>query len=252
MAKVEKSIPEKLATLYQLQDIDSKMDQIAVLKGELPMEVSDLEDEIAGLETRLKKLDDAIGELNDNITQYKGKIKDAETLIAKYGQQLDDVKNNREYEALTKEIELQRLDIQLSEKRIKEVEVSISAKDETRAAAQERLDQKQQNFETKKVELEKIIAKTEKEGKKLVKESESQRKRIEPRLLKAYDRVRTTYRNGLAVVTVERDACGGCFNKIPPQLQLEISLQKKIIACEHCGRILVDPSLVQKEVPSEG
>jgi len=143
------------------------------------------------------------------------------------------------------------LDIQLSEKRIKEVEVSIVAKEETRNSAKERLNQKQQNFETKKVELEKIIAKTDKEGKKLAKQSESQRKNIEPRLLKAYDRVRTTYRNGLAVVTVERDACGGCFNKIPPQLQLEISLQKKIIACEHCGRVLVDSALVQDDVPAE-
>ncbi|NND05757.1 MAG: hypothetical protein HKN87_05210 [Saprospiraceae bacterium] len=251
MAKVEKSIPEKLATMYELQSIDSELDKIAVLKGELPIEVSDLGDEIAGLETRIGKLDEAIAELNDNISQYRGKMKDAEMLIAKYGQQLDDVKNNREYEALTKEIELQRLDIQLSEKRIKEVEVSIEAKQETRNSAQERLEQKQQNFETKKVELEKIIAKTDKEGKKLVKQSEAQRKNIESRLLKAYDRVRSTYRNGLAVVTVERDACGGCFNKIPPQLQLEISLQKKIIACEHCGRILVDSSLVQEDVPSE-
>lgn len=252
MAKVEKSIPEKLATMYELQSIDSELDKIAVLKGELPMEVSDLGDEIAGLETRIGKLDEAIGELNDNISQYRGKIKEAEMLIAKYGQQLDDVKNNREYEALTKEIELQRLDIQLSEKRIKEVEVSIVAKEETRDSARERLDQKQENFETKKVELEKIIAKTDKEGRKLAKQSESQRKNIEPRLLKAYDRVRTTYRNGLAVVTVERDACGGCFNKIPPQLQLEISLQKKIIACEHCGRVLVDSALVHDDVPSEG
>lgn len=252
MAKVEKSIPEKLATMYELQSIDSELDKIAVLKGELPMEVSDLGDEIAGLETRIGKLDEAIAVLNDNISQYRGKIKEAEMLIAKYGQQLDDVKNNREYEALTKEIELQRLDIQLSEKRIKEVEVSIVAKEETRNSAKERLDQKQENFETKKVELEKIIAKTDKEGKKLAKQSESQRKNIEARLLKAYDRVRTTYRNGLAVVTVERDACGGCFNKIPPQLQLEISLQKKIIACEHCGRVLVDSSLVEDKEPSAG
>ena len=147
MAKIEKSIPERLAELYELQSVDSKLDEISVLKGELPMEVSDLEDEIAGLETRIGKLDESIAEMNDSINQYRGKIKDSETMIAKYGSQLDDVKNNREYEALAKEIELQRLDIQLSEKRIKEVEGGIGAKEETRASAQERLDQKQKNLE---------------------------------------------------------------------------------------------------------
>lgn len=242
----EKTIPERLSELYRLQLIDSQLDEIQVLKGELPMEVKDLEDEIEGLQRRVQKLEDSRKELEDAIAQHKNKIKESETLIAKYGRQLDDVKNNREYEALTKEIELQRLDIQLSEKRIREVEASIVAKDETLQAARDRMADKNKNLENKKVELDKIIAKTEKDGNKLLKQSETQRKVIEDRLLKAYDRVRQSYRNGLAVVTVERDACGGCFNKIPPQLQLEISLQKKIIACEHCGRILVDSSIVDQ------
>ena len=240
----EKTIPERLSELYKLQLIDSQLDEIQVLKGELPMEVKDLEDEIEGLQIRVQKLEDSKKELDDAIAQHRNKIKESEALIAKYGRQLDDVKNNREYEALTKEIELQRLDIQLSEKRIREVEVSIVAKEETLQAAKDKMAEKNKNLENKKVELDKIIAKTEKDGNKLVKQSETQRQGIEERLLKAYDRVRQSYRNGLAVVTVERDACGGCFNKIPPQLQLEISLQKKIIACEHCGRILVDSAIV--------
>lgn len=251
MATKEKTVPERLSDLYKLQEIDSQLDQITILKGELPIEVSDLEDEIEGLQTRINKLQDSKKELEDNIAHHQNKIKESEALIAKYGRQLDDVKNNREYEALTKEIELQRLDIQLSEKRIGETQGSITAKDETLTAAQERLAEKQSNLETKKVELEKIIAKTEKEETKLQKQSVSQRKLIDDRLLKGYDRVRGSYRNGLAVVTVERNACGGCFNKVPPQLQLEISLQKKIIVCEHCGRILVDESLTGKPAEAE-
>jgi predicted nucleic acid-binding Zn-ribbon protein len=246
MATTEKTIQERLSELYQLQLIDSQLDEIQVLKGELPMEVLDLEDEIEGLQIRISKLEDSKTDLQDSIAQHQAKIKESENLIAKYGRQLDDVKNNREYEALTKEIELQRLDIQLSEKRIREVEVSVGAKDETLQAAKDKMAEKNKNLETKKVELDKIIAKTEKEGSKLQKQSEAHRKSIEERLLKAYDRVRSSYRNGLAVVTVERDACGGCFNKIPPQLQLEISMQKRIIPCEHCGRILVDTAIVEK------
>ncbi len=251
MATKEKTVPERLSDLYKLQEIDSQLDQITILKGELPIEVSDLEDEIEGLQTRINKLEDSKKELEDTIAGHQNKIKESEALISKYGRQLDEVKNNREYEALTKEIELQRLDIQLSEKRIGETQSSITAKEETLTAAKERLAEKQSNLETKKVELEKIIAKTEKEETKLQKQSVSQRKLIDDRLLKGYDRVRGSYRNGLAVVTVERNACGGCFNKVPPQLQLEISLQKKIIVCEHCGRILVDETLTGKPVESE-
>lgn len=246
MANKEKTVRERLVDLYKLQDIDSELDGIKVLKGELPMEVSDLEDEIAGLGKRLEKLQESKAEVDAKISQHRGNIKDAETLIARYTKQLDDVKNNREYEALTKEIELQKLDIQLSEKRIREAESTVEAKVEVMNNAQERFDEKQSELDSKKVELEKIIKKTEKEEKKLIKASEKERDHIESRLLKGYDKVRTSYRNGLAVVAVERDACGGCYNKIPPQVQLEISLQKKIIICEHCGRILVDGSVIDE------
>ncbi len=240
MSVAEKTVSETLAELLALQAIDSQIDEINVLKGELPVEVNDLEDEIHGLQIRLNKLEDSKNELKDAILQHTAKIKESELMIAKYSRQLDEVKNNREYEALTKEIELQRLDIQLAEKRIKEVEVSVAAKDETIEVAKARMAEKDANMQTKKVELEEIIAKTDKEGSKLIKQSEQQRLLVEDRLLKAYDRIRKSYRNGLAVVPVSRNACGGCFNKIPPQLQLEISQHKKIIACEHCGRILVD------------
>ncbi len=249
MAKKELSVHERLVELFKLQQIDSQLDEIQVLKGELPIEVSDLEDEIAGLETRLAKLEESKKEFDTTISQHKAHMKESEALIARYAKQLDDVKNNREYEALTKEIELQKLDIQLSEKRIAEAEVNIDAKKEVIKAAKDKLKQKNKDLENKKVELDQIIAKTEKEEAKLKKKSTSHRKTIEDRLLKAYDKVRTSYRNGLAVVTVERDSCGGCFNKIPPQLQLEISLEKKVIACEHCGRILIDTS-VSEEVPA--
>jgi len=253
MAKKEKAVRERLVDLYKLQNIDSELDGIKVLKGELPMEVSDLEDEIAGLAKRMDKLKESKAEFDTTISHHKTGIKEAETLIAKYSKQLDDVKNNREYEALTKEIELQKLDIQLSEKRIKEAAVNVDAKKEVMATAKEKLDEKESELESKKVELSKIIKKTEKEENKLIKATETERSNIEDRLLKAYDKVRKSYRNGLAVVTVERDACGGCYNKIPPQVQLEISLQKKIIACEHCGRILVDTSVVEEVtgVPAE-
>ncbi|MBX2815449.1 MAG: hypothetical protein KTR24_05620 [Saprospiraceae bacterium] len=246
MAKKEKTVRDRLVDLYKLQDIDSELDGILVLKGELPMEVSDLEDEIAGLGKRLEKLKDSKAEVDAAIAHHRGNIKDAETLIAKYTKQLDDVKNNREYEALTKEIELQKLDIQLSEKRIREAEVNAEAKEEVMGTAKAKFDEKEAELDAKKVELEKIIKKTEKEEKKLLKASQAERENIEARLLKAYDKVRSSYRNGLAVVTVERNACGGCYNKIPPQIQLEISLQKKIIACEHCGRILVDGSILEE------
>ncbi len=240
----EKTIVERLTDLYKLQSINSELDQISVLQGELPMEVADLEDEIKGLEKRIGRLEDSVQEYEDKIAGFRNKIKESETLITRYNQQLDEVKNNREYEALSKEIELQNLDIQLAEKRIRETSANIEGKKETLGAALERRDVKLKDLDLKKVELEKIITKTEKEEKKLGKQADKQRKLIEERLLKAYDKIRTSYRNGLAVVPVERSACGGCFNQIPPQTQLEISLMKKIIACEHCGRVLVDTSIV--------
>ncbi len=246
----EQTVSEKLKQLYQLQLIDSEIDQIEVLKGELPMEVRDLEDEIAGLETRINRLQGSVNDFQDNIKQHKANIKEAQALIERYEKQMDNVKNNREYDALSKELELQRLEIQLSEKKIKEIGNHIANKEETLNAANERFVQKQADLDVKKVELEKIITKTEKEEDKLVRKSTKARKAIEDRLLKAYDKIRTAYRNGLAVVTVERDSCGGCFNKIPPQVQLEIGMHKKVIACEHCGRVLVDENILVAEAAS--
>jgi len=240
----ELTVAEKLKQLYQLQLIDSEIGEIEVLKGELPMEVSDLEDELMGLETRIGRLDNSIEDLEKDISSHKANMKEAEALIARYEKQMDNVKNNREYDALTKEIEMQKLEIQLSEKKIKEATGYLDSKKETKVSAGERLTGKKEALEEKKVELEKIISKTEKEEEKLKKKAVKQRKNIEDRLLKAYDKVRTTYRNGLGVVTVQRNSCGGCFNKIPPQLQLEIGMRKKIIACEHCGRILVDDNIL--------
>lgn len=239
----EVSIEEKLKELYNLQQIDSQTDQIAILKGELPMEVSDLEDEIAGLETRINKLTNNVNDLESDQARHRNNIKEAEALIAKYEKQMDNVKNNREYDALSKELELQRLEIQLSEKKMREISGYVNAKQETLKIAQERLGMKQEELKIKKVELEEIIEKTDKEEQKLMKKSEKTKKNIEERLLKAYTKIRGAYRNGLAVVTVERDSCGGCFNKIPPQIQLEINMMKKVIACEHCGRVIVDDSI---------
>lgn len=251
MAKVKKdlSVAEKLKQLYELQLIDNEKIELEILKGELPIEVSDLEDEIVGLETRLARLKKNVDERLAEIRRHEDLKQEAESLIERYTKQLDNVKNSREYDALTKEIELQKLDIQLSEKRVREARVLLSGKEETVKETEGRLKQKQKDLSNKKVELEKIITKTEKQEKKLNKESTSVRKKIEERLLKAYDRISTNYRNGLAVVTVERSSCGGCFNKIPPQLQLEIKQRKKILACEHCGRILVDDNILS---PNEG
>lgn len=247
MATENNTVAEKLKKLYELQQIDSELDQIEVLKGELPIEVSDLEDTIAGLDKRVNKLQGEIDDLNNTVNGHEAAIKEAESLIERYNTQLDNVKNNREYDALTKELEIQRLDIQLAEKRIREANVTIAGKEETLGAAQERLDKKKKDLEIKKVELEEISTATAKKEKELRAASEKKRKAVEERLITSYDRIRERYRNGLAVVTVERDACGGCFNEIPPQVQLEISMRKNIIACEHCGRVLVDDYILTGE-----
>ena len=243
----EQSIAEKLKALYALQQIDSKMGEIAILKGELPMEVSDLEDEITGLKTRLRKLESSVAEIDHEIARHNNNIKESEGLIVKYEKQLENVKNNREFDALTKEIELQRLEIQLSQKKIREANAARETKAESLDAINTKLTQRNKDVDSKKVELQKIIEKTEKEETKLVKESDKARKDIDERLLVSYDKIRKTYRNGLAVVTVSRGACGGCFNRIPPQLQIEIGVMKKIIACEHCGRVLIDDSILASE-----
>jgi predicted nucleic acid-binding Zn-ribbon protein len=246
MAKTVQGVAEKLRQLYQLQLIDSKIDEIQVLKGELPIEVSDLEDEIAGLEIRIQKLNEKLAELDQEVSKHEANIAESKALIERYEKQLDEVKNNREYEALTKEIELQKLEIQLSEKRIAETGGSKETKQAVLDEANAKLAQKNENLNLKKVELEKIIEKTNEEENKLRKSSESAQKKIEERLLKSYQRIRERYRNGLAVVTVRRDACGGCFNRIPPQLQIEIGLYKNVVACEHCGRVIVDEDMAEE------
>lgn len=249
--KKEMSVEEKLTELYELQSIDSELDTIEILKGELPIEVNDLEDEIEGLTKRVKRLTDTIRDMEEDNNRQMTNIKESQALIERYNKQLEDVKNNREFEALSKELELQSLEIELSEKRIRDDKTRIEAKKGVLEENEAKLRDKQEAFELKKGELDKIISKTEKDEVRLKEQSKKQREKIESRLLKAYDKVRTSYRNGLAVVTVERNSCGGCFNKIPPQTQLEISLMNKVIVCEHCGRILVDQSIAEELVGSE-
>lgn len=247
---MEQTIEQKLKALWQLQTIHTKIDRIRQVRGELPMEVSDLEDEIAGLETRIEKIRNELDELEDSIVNRRNMIKDAEAAIRKYEGQLNEVKNNREYDAITKEIEIQGLDIQVSEKKIKEFEFDIRNKTEVYESTQEALDAAKKDLDIKKSELDTITSETQKEEDELINKSEVAEKDIEDRLFRVYRRLRSTYKNGLAVVSIDRDSCSGCHNKIPPQMQLEIRQRKKIIVCEHCGRILVDEGLVQ-EVESE-
>ena len=251
------SIEEKLNSLYNLQKIDSEIDRIRIIRGELPIEVEDLEDDIAGLETRTGKIQAEIDEINLDITNRKQGSKDSETAIQKYKERQNNVRNNREYESLAKEIEFQELEIKLNEKRTKEGKIKIENKKEILGEATERLDMKKADLATKKAELESIISATQKDEEKLLKASKSAKKKIEDRLVVAYDRLRNNSKNGLAVVeliygaakrgTGHRDAsCGGCFNKIPPQRELDIVTKKKIIICEHCGKILI-PSQQEQE-----
>ncbi|MCB0529606.1 MAG: hypothetical protein H6565_03835 [Lewinellaceae bacterium] len=248
---VEASVAEKLKALWNLQQIDSQLDEIQILKGELPMEVSDLEDEIAGLDTRIKKLKAILKESEQEIAKLQANAKEADTNIKRYQKQLDEVRNDREYKALQNEIDLAKLDIQLAEKKVREAKAGLDTKKDGLAVAEAKLETKQKELDAKKVELQSIIEKTEQEETRLRNQSDKARKGIEDRLLNAYDKTRRTYRNGLSVVTVERNSCGGCFNHVPPQVQLEIGLHKKIIACEHCGRILVDHSIAYPETAVE-
>ena len=245
---IESSVTEKLENLWSLQQIDSQLDEIQIMKGELPMEVADLEDEIEGLDTRIKKLRAIVKDAEGEITKLQNTAKEADTNIKRYKKQLDEVKNNREYEALQKEIELAELDIQLSEKRIRESKAQLDIKKDGLTIAEAKMDAKQKDLDAKKQELQGIIEKTEQEENRLRAISDKARNNIEERLLRFYDKTRKAYRNGLAVVCVERNSCGGCFNSVPPQIQLEIGLHKKVIACEHCGRILVDKSISHVEV----
>ena len=244
MANVkEYSVEEKLASLVSLQKIESKIDEIQILKGELPMEVSDLEDEITGLHARHTRIEEEINGIQEFINQKKNAIKEAEALAKKYEKQSENVKNSREFEAINKEMEMQQLEMKLAEKHIKDANEEIAEKVQILEKAKKNLAAKEAVLNTKKGELEKIIASTEKEEKHFHTLSTGSREKVEQRLLHSYDRIRTNYRNGLSVVPVERDACGGCFNAIPPQRQSEIKQRKKIIVCENCGRILVDRDL---------
>jgi uncharacterized protein len=238
--KNEVSVEEKLRSLYELQQVDAQIDRLRTVRGELPLEVRDLEDEVAGLETRLKNLTDESKALEDGINDKKNVMKDAAAAIKKYEGQQGKVRNNREFDSLSKEIEFQNLEIQLAEKRIKEFKAQIASKKETTEMAQAALEERQNDLKLKKEELEDIVSETRKEEDELVDRSKKAESGIESRLLNAYKRIRSNVRNGLALVPVQRDACGGCFNKIPPQRQLDIRMHKKIIVCEHCGRILVD------------
>lgn len=242
----EFTVEEKLKALYVLQQIDSNIDKIRTVRGELPMEVTDLEDEVAGLETRITHINAEIAESQEMIAKKKQAIKDSKDQIKKYESQQEKVKNNREYESLTKEVEFQNLEIQLSDKRIKEFTAEIKNKEANLEITQGNLEDKKKSLKTKRAELDSIIAETEKEETHLEKISQKARAIADERLLSAYQRVRSNARNGLAVVAVQRDACGGCFNKIPPQRQLEIRQHKKVIVCEHCGRILVDSSIEEE------
>jgi hypothetical protein len=237
------SIEEKLRALHELQTVVSDIDKIKTLRGELPLEVQDLEDEIAGLKTRLINLDSEIKNLDTAINNKKIAIKDAQSLIAKYTEQQNNVRNNREFDSLSKEIEFQNLEIELSEKRIREFTIEMNEKTESITTSKELLTEREEDLERKKNELEEIKEETKIEEEKLKSKSEKIESFIEPRLLTAFKRIRKNARNGLAVVTIQRDACGGCFNKIPPQRQMDIANRKKIIVCEYCGRILVDQNI---------
>jgi len=239
----EISIEEKLRALHELQSVVSDVDKIKTLRGELPLEVQDLEDEIAGLKTRLVNLDTEIKNLDTSINNKKIAIKDSQALITKYTEQQNNVRNNREFDSLSKEIEFQNLEIELSEKRIREFSIEMNEKKETVTTSKQSLIERTEDLERKKNELEEIKEETKIEEDKLKSKSEKIEIFIEPRLLTAFKRIRKNARNGLAVVTIQRDACGGCFNKIPPQRQMDIANRKKIIVCEYCGRILVDPKI---------
>lgn len=239
----EYSVQEKLAALVKLQKIDSKLDEFKVLKGELPLEVKDLEDEVAGLFSRQTKIEEEINGITQYIDNKKASIKEGEDALKKYEKQTDNVKNSREFEALNKEIEMQQLEIKLAEKHIKDANEELADKVRSLDSVKKTIATKEGVLNHKKGELEKIIGDTEKEETHFFQLSNDARSAVDERILYAYDRIRKSYRNGLAVVPVERDACGGCFNAVPPQRQSELRLHKKVIVCENCGRILVDDDL---------
>ncbi len=245
--KKEATVEEKLRALYDLQLIDARVDQIRNVRGELPLEVEDLEDEVAGLNKRIEKLESDLSLVEDQIKTKKIQIEDSKVSIKKYTEQQQNVRNNREFNALSKEVEFQELEIQLADKNIKEYKAQIEQKGEVINTAKERLEERETHLKHKKSELDAILSETEKEEKALLKKSEDFEKGMEERLVKAYKRIRTNVRNGLAVVPVERGASGGSYFTIPPQVQVEIASRKKIIIDEHSGRILVDSELAAEE-----
>jgi hypothetical protein len=247
---MEQTVEQKLKALYQLQSIHTQIDRIRQVRGELPMEVSDLEDEVAGLETRIQKIKSELDELEDSVVTRKNMIKDSQTATRKYETQLAEVKNNREYDAISKEIEIQGLEVLVNEKKIKEHGFEIANKTEVYQKALGDLEERKKDLEIKKGELDTITSETEKEEAIVLEKVEEAEVGIDERLLVAYKRLRSNAKNGLAVVTIQRDSCAGCFNQIPPQRQLDIRQRKKIIVCEHCGRILVDEGFaLGEEIP---
>ena len=242
----EISIEQKLQLLYGLQQMESQIDRIRIIRGELPLEVQDLEDDIAGLETRIDNYIQECTVLEKKIQEKKNAVVDSEALIKKYEEQQMNVRNNREYDSLSKEIEFQGLEIQLAKKRMMEFTNELTRLKEEVEQAQKVVVEKKNDLEIKRNELDDIVSETEKEEQALIRKVDEHKKAIEDRLLTAYTRIRKNARNGLAVVQIERDACGGCFNKIPPQHQLDIRMHKKIIVCEYCGRLLVDQAIVDQ------
>ena len=242
--KVTVSVEDRLRALHQLQIIDSEVDKIRIVRGELPVEIEDLEDLIVGLKTRLEKLTNELEVVNTDLTAKKTSILDASELVKKYDKQLKNIKNNREFSSLTKELEYKNLEIELNEKHVNDLQAKILHKNEVIEASTLQINEREDELKVKNTELEAIVKETEKEEKALMKKSDKAQKVIEERLLNSYSRIRGSVKNGLAVVSVSRDACGGCFNQVPPQRQLDIQMHKKVIVCEHCGRILVDGNLL--------
>lgn len=244
----EMSVEQKLQALYELQTTLTAIDEKRALRGELPLEVQDLEDEIAGLDTRIEKIDTEIKEFQSAITMKKGEVQEAQANLERYNNQLNEVRNNREYDSLSKQIDYERLEVELCNKKIKEATDQVAYRTNDLEIAKTEREERQKDLDEKKSELEDILAETREEETMLKERAKDLEVKIEPRLLSSFKRIRKSARNGLGIVYVQRDACGGCFNKIPPQCQLDIKMHKKIIVCEYCGRILIDPELAGVKV----
>lgn len=244
----EMSVEQKLQALYELQTTLTAIDEKRALRGELPLEVQDLEDEIAGLDTRIEKIDTEIKEFQSAITMKKGEVQEAQANLERYNNQLNEVRNNREYDSLSKQIDYERLEVELCNKKIKEATDQVAYRTNDLEIAMTEREERQKDLDEKKSELEDILAETREEETMLKERAKDLEVKIEPRLLSSFKRIRKSARNGLGIVYVQRDACGGCFNKIPPQRQLDIKMHKKIIVCEYCGRILIDPELAGVKV----